>query len=382
MEERAAADSQFKGLLSRMISVSDLTPKLYDSFRANPNSLYNWLPAVEKALEASKTTFKSPKTKTWRLPIKLAQFIRMKYSDTFKHDRDLYNQLVFDQYDLEDGKTYFIKTGFDNKNKSLSGSFYFIDFSRTILMNYLKIIVDSYLKVMYILGKGDDNVTDKELLIKALKLSDSNNLEGFFKELLEVYLDSKNVEMLIRNDSQKDVERTKQVYVMQWADFMVTGYSLDGVNIVIESGSYFSPEENKGLANSYRVRRKQLIDQGIVQNNHFIEDVSFSSLSAAASICRGNQMNGRKAFKLKEVEALSKGWLEVIKEALGKLGGQGSLSEIYKEVEALYPEKGVGSFKDTIRGTIYRHASQSEYYQGGEDAFKSLEIGSGIWELR
>lgn len=111
LEERAAADPQFAGLLSRMLSVSDLSPKLYDRFRDNPNSLYNWLPAVEKALDVSKTTLKSPKTKTWRLPIELAQFIRMEYSDTTKHDRDLFNQLVFDQFDLEDGKTYFIKTG-------------------------------------------------------------------------------------------------------------------------------------------------------------------------------------------------------------------------------------------------------------------------------
>lgn len=68
-------------------------------------------------------------------------------------------------------------------------------------------------------------------------------------------------------------------------------------------------------------------------------------------------MNGRKEFKLK-VEDMNKGWVEVIKDVLENLGGQGSLSEIYTKVETLYPEKSEGSFKDTIRGTIYRHASQ------------------------
>lgn len=100
-----------EGLLSRILSVSDLTAKTYDRFAQNPNSLYNWLPTVEKALASSDTELKSPATKVLRLPIEMAQFIRLEYQDTSQADKDLFNQFIFDQFGLEDDKTYFIKTG-------------------------------------------------------------------------------------------------------------------------------------------------------------------------------------------------------------------------------------------------------------------------------
>lgn len=100
-----------EGLLSRILSVSDLTEKTYKRFAANPNSLYNWLPAVERALELSETDLKSPATKVVRLPIELAQFIRHEYQETSQEDKALFNQFIFDTFELEDDKTYFIKTG-------------------------------------------------------------------------------------------------------------------------------------------------------------------------------------------------------------------------------------------------------------------------------
>ena len=100
-----------EGLLSRLLSVSDLTVKTYERFANNPNSLYNWYPAVEKALTVSETELKSPATKVMRLPIELAQFIRLEYPDTSQHDKELFNRYIFDKFELEDDKTYFIKTG-------------------------------------------------------------------------------------------------------------------------------------------------------------------------------------------------------------------------------------------------------------------------------
>lgn len=100
-----------EGLLSRLLSVSDLSEKTYDRFTQNPNSLYNWYPEVEKALIKSDTELKSPTTKTIRLPIEMAQFIRLEYQDTSQADKDLFNQFIFDQFGLDDDKTYFIKTG-------------------------------------------------------------------------------------------------------------------------------------------------------------------------------------------------------------------------------------------------------------------------------
>jgi hypothetical protein len=100
-----------EGLLSRLLSVSDLSEKVYDRFAENANSLYNWYPAVEKALAKSNTELKNPDTKVMRLPIELAQFILLEYPDTSQADKDLFNQFIFDQFGLEDDKTYFIKTG-------------------------------------------------------------------------------------------------------------------------------------------------------------------------------------------------------------------------------------------------------------------------------
>lgn len=100
-----------EGLLSRLLSVSDLTAKTYERFAQNPNSLYNWHPAVVKALASSKTELKSPATKVLRLPIEMAQFIRIEYQETSQADKDLFNQYIFEQFELEDDTTYFIKTG-------------------------------------------------------------------------------------------------------------------------------------------------------------------------------------------------------------------------------------------------------------------------------
>lgn len=98
-------------MLSRTLSVSDLTEKTYFRFADNLNSMYNWLDQVIESISKTDTVLKSPNTKVWRLPIELAQFIRLEYHTTSQHDKDLFNQLIFDKFELQDGKTYFIKTG-------------------------------------------------------------------------------------------------------------------------------------------------------------------------------------------------------------------------------------------------------------------------------
>lgn len=99
------------GLLSRLKSVSDLTGKLYDEFAQNPNSILNWYPTLEKAVAETDTFFKTPQTNMLRLPIELAQFMRLPYSETSAEDRQFFNEFLFDMLKLEDDKTYFIKTG-------------------------------------------------------------------------------------------------------------------------------------------------------------------------------------------------------------------------------------------------------------------------------
>ena len=98
-------------LLSRLMSVSDLTSNLYERFKDNPNSMSNWLGEITHAVKSSQSPFKIPATSVHTLPIELAQFIRLEYQDTSQRDKDLFNEYIFDTLELEDDKTYFIKTG-------------------------------------------------------------------------------------------------------------------------------------------------------------------------------------------------------------------------------------------------------------------------------
>lgn len=111
LPEDSTNRNQLENLLSRMLSVSDLTEKLYVRFAKNKNSLYNWIKEIQYALSKTDTELLCPETKVYRLPPELAQFIRLEYQDTSKEDRALFNEILFHYFGLEDGKTYFIKTG-------------------------------------------------------------------------------------------------------------------------------------------------------------------------------------------------------------------------------------------------------------------------------
>lgn len=105
--ERASTE---KHLMSRGLSLMDLTSGSYDYFNHNPNTMSYWFPQLEK-LVARQDFFKVPDTKILTLPIELSQYLRVEWSETSSKSRELFNQLVFNHFHLEDDKTYFIKTG-------------------------------------------------------------------------------------------------------------------------------------------------------------------------------------------------------------------------------------------------------------------------------
>ena len=106
---------QFHGLFHRTASVSDLTEDLYKRFKLNPNSMAHWLPKVVAAnstvTSAAPAPFLIPETTIWRLPIELAQYIRIPYEDTTSASRVLFNDIISTVFDLKPDTTYFIKTG-------------------------------------------------------------------------------------------------------------------------------------------------------------------------------------------------------------------------------------------------------------------------------
>lgn len=97
-------------LLSRLLSVTDLSPNVYDIFNANKTAMSNWWPQIEAAV-SKQTFFKVPRTKVHTLPIELAQYIRIPWQETSQIDRDKFNAYIFKTFDLVDFATYFIKTG-------------------------------------------------------------------------------------------------------------------------------------------------------------------------------------------------------------------------------------------------------------------------------
>ena len=106
---------QYHGLFHRTASVSDLTEDLYKRFKLNPNSMTHWLPKVVAAnntvTSAAPAPFLIPETTIWRLPIELAQYIRIPYEDTTPASRVLFNDIVSTVFELKPDTTYFIKTG-------------------------------------------------------------------------------------------------------------------------------------------------------------------------------------------------------------------------------------------------------------------------------
>lgn len=224
---------------------------------------------------------------------------------------------------------------------------------------------------------------DIQLLKLALDKSEATTVEAFFEELLLAYLENiENIEQV--PEETDELNFIPSTYFISWGENQATGISIDGKSILIKAGSDFNIESQKSLSPGYIKKREQLLSEGVVVNGEFTEDYEFNSFSTAASCIRGSQLNGKKEFKIMEEESkMNQSWLDIIKEALEKLGGQGSLSDIYKKIEELYPERCTGAYRDGIRGTIYRNSSDSEYFQGVDNAFASVKgIRKGHWALR
>lgn len=99
------------GLASRIASISELTEDLYNRFAANPASIANWFPALARAVDASDSTMRLPATSIVRLPIEIAQYLRLDYTETNQVSRDTVNALIADHLHLQHDTTYFLKTG-------------------------------------------------------------------------------------------------------------------------------------------------------------------------------------------------------------------------------------------------------------------------------
>lgn len=79
-------------------------------------------------------------------------------------------------------------------------------------------------------------------------------------------------------------------------------------------------------------------------------------------------------------------WRHDVKAGLEALGGQGHLSQIYKEVRRIRRQNGRSvptNLEAIVRRELEHNSSDAGAFLGKRDWFRSVEgIGSGIWALR
>lgn len=83
---------------------------------------------------------------------------------------------------------------------------------------------------------------------------------------------------------------------------------------VVRAGSYAQDTTRPGIGNTYREKRDALHRSGIIVDSDqpgywkFAEDTPFDSLSAAAAVIQGYNVNGRTAWRISGTQQTYKDW--------------------------------------------------------------------------
>lgn len=110
------------------LDILDLDPLLYSIIAQNKNSMGHWLPAINDAVKnTSDPFFKIPATKVMTVPITLLQLTRQPYELLTPTTKRILNEFCHKAFDLDDSKTYFVKTGtnaskFNFRNAKVQGA--------------------------------------------------------------------------------------------------------------------------------------------------------------------------------------------------------------------------------------------------------------------
>jgi len=75
-----------------------------------------------------------------------------------------------------------------------------------------------------------------------------------------------------------------------------TGYLTTEVEFVVMKGSRVASNVTDGFQAGYMNLRNQLITDGVIVDNVFVNDYTFTSMSAAAAVILGRSANGRKEW--------------------------------------------------------------------------------------
>lgn len=73
-------------------------------------------------------------------------------------------------------------------------------------------------------------------------------------------------------------------------------------------------------------------------------------------------------------------WSKEVYFAIKALGGNGSLKDIYKQVESQTQRRLFGSWRTSVRRAIYSNSSDVELYNGKHDIYE--QVSDGVWKIR
>lgn len=92
------------------LDILDLDPITYEIIGMNRNSIGYWFPVLKAATE-NQDFFQVPDTKIVKVPLPLLQLTRCDYMSLTPTTIDIVNRWAYEAFELDENKTYFIKTG-------------------------------------------------------------------------------------------------------------------------------------------------------------------------------------------------------------------------------------------------------------------------------
>ena len=115
---------QYYHMFRQGLDILDLDPVLYEIIGMNRNSIGHWFPHLKAAADNS-AFFKVPETKIVKVPLPILQLTRQEYMQLTAATLDVVNRWAFEAFELDENKTYFIKTGtysskFDFRNAKVT----------------------------------------------------------------------------------------------------------------------------------------------------------------------------------------------------------------------------------------------------------------------
>lgn len=97
-------------LFRQGLDILDLDPITYEIIGMNRNSIGYWF-SVLKAATENQDFFQVPDTKIVKVPLPLLQLTRCDYMSLTPTTIDIVNRWAYEAFELDENKTYFIKTG-------------------------------------------------------------------------------------------------------------------------------------------------------------------------------------------------------------------------------------------------------------------------------